>query len=265
MPLNSSRPQKLKDQSSSHCKANPLPEMKPMATGTVPKNPHYLVVDAILPSHVFSDRSLFTTYIPLCKLHQTVFGTDIVIEGTRDVHVHVVVNSTSILFCFWDSWHVPSSPHHLFSCSTIVSLGHQVMIAGRSPWMIFSHKCHLVEPHLPKYIPFIRINGIIALKFNIPLLSPQPASPTTQQTAQLVFSLQASCLNHPFAGLALNQNFLPLPLPSESSTVDFTCKHEATSALVARLSKVQSWTWQTPNVWVQVQLVSGPDPNRTLS
>ena len=31
-----------------------------------------------------------------------------------------------------------------------------------------------------------------------------------------------------------------------------------------RLSEVWSWTWWTPNVQVQVQLVSGPDLDRTL-
>ena len=31
-----------------------------------------------------------------------------------------------------------------------------------------------------------------------------------------------------------------------------------------RLSEVRSWTWRTPNVQVQVQLVSGPDLDRTL-
>ena len=240
---NYKRTRKPKDQSSSHRKANPFLEMKPMAT--VSKNPNYLVVDATLPSHVFRDRSLFTTYFPSRKLHRTVFGTDIVIEGTGDVHVRVVVNSTSILFRFRDSWHVPSSPHHLFSCSTIISLGHQVMIAGHSPRMIFSHKRRLIEPRLPKYIPFTRINGIIALKFDISFISPessQPASPTTQPTTQSFFS---SCHNHdrPFASLAFHQSLLPLPLPScsESSapvTIDFKSKPEATvtTALVANFN-----------------------------
>lgn len=44
-----------------------LPKMKPSFS-----SPHYLVIDTILPSHIFHDRSLFTTYAPSRKLHQTI-------------------------------------------------------------------------------------------------------------------------------------------------------------------------------------------------
>ena len=246
MPSKSTKSKASGSSGSSHRKANPFPEMKPMPRVPVSKKPDYLVVDATLPSHVFCDRSLFTTYIPLRRLHRTVFGPDIVIEGTGDVHVRVVVNSTSILFCFRDSWHVPSSPHHLLSCSTIISLGHQVMIAGRSPRMIFSHKRRLAEPRLPKYIPFTRLNGFISLKFDISFLSPESPQHTSamiQPTTQPVLSLQASCHNRPFAGFAFHHSLLPPPPPSESEssalatrTIDFKRKPEATLALAANFN-----------------------------
>ena len=93
------------------------------------------------------------------------------------------------------------------------------MIAGCSPRMIFSQQKRLVEPNFPKYMPFTQINSLIALKFNIPVLS-QPVSPTgkMQLATQPFFSLQASCPSHghPFAGLA--QTFdrsLPLAIPLE--------------------------------------------------
>jgi hypothetical protein len=88
--LSSSLPQ------ASHRKSGTIPKTKPSFS----RNPHYLVVDVTLPSHIFSDCSLFTMYVPSGKLHRTVFGTDIVIEGTGNVHLRVVVNGTSILFCF---------------------------------------------------------------------------------------------------------------------------------------------------------------------
>ena len=170
-------------------------------------NLNYLVVDATLPSHIFSDRSLFTTYIPSRQIHQNVFGTDIIIEGTGDVHVRVIVSGKSLLFRFRDSWHVPSSPYHFFLCSTVVSLGHQIMIAGRSPRMIFSHKRRLVVPDLPKYIPFTRLGALTVLKFEIPSLgsiSSQPPSwlIDTQMVAPDIISLHAPAHHHPFAGLA---------------------------------------------------------------
>jgi hypothetical protein len=212
MPSKLSRTPKSKDKPASgspslNRKPTSLPKTKPPHA-----NPHYLVVDTTIPFHIFSDRSLFTTYVPSRKLYRTVFGTDIIIEGIGDVHVRVVVRGTSIMFRFRDAWHIPSSPHHFLSCSTLVSLGHQVMIAGCSPRMIYSHKRRLVEPTLPKYIPFTRVDGLIILKFNIPVLSPQPASPTTQSTTDTALSLPAS-LYYPFAGLSFNQNLLSSPTP----------------------------------------------------
>src|SRR5882762_5797070 len=85
---------------SSHRKPISLLKMKPL------EHPHYLVVDSTLPSHIFSDRSLFTTYVPSRKSHWTVFGTDIVVEGTGDMHTRVFVGGKPIMFCFQDSWHL---------------------------------------------------------------------------------------------------------------------------------------------------------------
>jgi hypothetical protein len=200
--------------SSSHRDSIREPKPKPLS------HPHYLVVDSTLPSHVFTDRSLFTTYVPSRKHHRTVYGTDIIIEGTGDVHVRVIVSGKSILFRFRDSWHVPSSPQHFLSCSTVISLGHQVMLAGRSPRMIFSHKRRLIVPELPKYIPFTRVDGLIALSFDIPAQGsfspePEPTLTTTRSpAAQTVLSLSASSYP-PFAALAFHQS--PLPNPQQDS------------------------------------------------
>jgi hypothetical protein len=172
------------------------------------------------------------TYLPSHKLHKTVFGTNIVIEGIGDVHIRVVVSGKSILFRFRDSWHVPSSPHHFLSCSTVISLGNQVMIAGHSPRMIFSHKRRLVAPNLPKYMPFTRMGGLIILKFAIPAqdsLSPSPQhaseSTTTRFTSihvnSTVLSLPALPY-HPFAGIALTHDTRnPLPSLPTSHSVSF--------------------------------------------
>jgi hypothetical protein len=214
MTLKSSKTRTLKEKPvlpSSHRKLNSLPKMKPTLAS---EHPHYLVVDTTLPSHIFSNRSLFTTYVPSRKLHRTAFGTNIIIEGIGDVHVRVVVSGKSIVLRFRNSWYAPSSPHQFFSCSTAISLGNQVMIAGRSPRMIFPHKSRLLEPNSPKYMPFTRLDGFIVLRFDIPAqisLSPQPASTTvTTQSpiAPTCLSLQASTF-HPFAGLSFHRNLLP--------------------------------------------------------
>lgn len=180
-------------------------------------NQHYLVIDTTLPSHIFSDRSLFTTYVPSHKLHRTAFGTDIIIEGIGDVHIRVVVSGKSILFRFQDSWHVPSSPHHFLSASTAISLGNQIMIAGRSPRMIFSHTRRLVEPKFPKYMPFTRLDHFIVLKFDIPVQVSASPPLSTQPVPSLLLNALSS-YDHPqaFAGLFVIQS----PSPSASTLVD---------------------------------------------
>ena len=216
MPSNSSqpRPRESKGQPilpSSHLqKPIPLqvPKMMPL------EQPHYLVVNTTLPSNIFSDRSLFTTYVPSRKSHWTAFGTDIIIEVTGNVHLRVFMGSKSIMFCFRDSWHVPTSPHHFFSCSTAVSLGNQVMIAGRSPQLIVSHKQHLTEPNLPKYMPFTQIDGLTVLKFEIPaqgsISSKSLSTATSTATQNTVF---VTCLhtNHHLLLFCLLLNLIFLP------------------------------------------------------
>jgi hypothetical protein len=46
----------------------------------------------MLPSRlIFSHRSLFKTYALSSRLHRTVSGTDIIIEGIGDIEVCIVV------------------------------------------------------------------------------------------------------------------------------------------------------------------------------
>lgn len=200
MPSKSAKPKTSGSSgSSSRNITKPIPKARPPSHRKPLSHPHYLVVDTTLPSHIFSDRSLFTTYAPSRKSHQTVFGSNIIIEGIGDVHVRVFVSGKSILFRFRDSWHVPSSPHHFFSCSATISLGNHFMIASRSPRMIFSHKHRLAEPNLPKYVPFVRVDGLIVLPFDIPAqgsfsLEPESTSIATRSTTQTSLSLPASAL-----------------------------------------------------------------------
>ena len=215
MPSKSSRTRNIAEQPSSHHKRNFIPKAKSLA-GSHP----YLVVDATLPSHVINDRSLFTTYTPRRNIYRTVYGHDIIIEGTGDAHIRVLAAGQSICLRMQNCWHVSSSPHHFLSCSTVVSLGYQVMIAGNCPRMLFSHKRRLVEPNLPKYIPFTRVDHFIVLKFDIHAkdsLSPEsPKSATGNASTsfvQTVLSLKASTLL-PFAGLTFNRN--PTPTPNVS-------------------------------------------------
>jgi hypothetical protein len=213
MPFKSTKVTASQARSSSHRKADSIPKAKPLAVSR-PAQP-FLVIDTTLPSHIVTDRSLFTMYTAGRKVYRTTFGHDIVIEGTGDVHIRVFAAGQYICFRLRNCWHVPSSAHHFLSCAIVTSLGYQVMIAGRSPRMISSHKRRLVEPKLPKYIPFTQVDGLIVLKFDIPAqpqvpILPQPASITSHSTAQTVYSLQASTFL-PFAGLVFKQNSLPAP------------------------------------------------------
>lgn len=94
------------------------------------------------------------------------------------------------------------------------------MIVGRSPRLIYSHKHCLIEPNLPKYVPFTRLDGLIVLNFEIPahvFLPPQSALPTTKSPIDpTVLSLQAS-MYHPFAGLTFNRHPLSTSRPEQVS------------------------------------------------
>ena len=82
------------------------------------------------------------------------------------------------------------------------------MIAGRTPRLIFSHQKRLLNPNLPKYVPFTQIDGFIALKFDIPVLSSQHVSPTGMTHPTAPPFLQANCHSpsHPFAGLTFKSD-----------------------------------------------------------
>ena len=200
--------------SSSHHKANSIPKANPLAASRPAQS--YVVIDATLPSHIINNHSLFTTYIPGRKIHRTAFGHNIMIEGTGDVHIRVLAAGQYICFRMRNCWHVPSSPHHFLSCAVVASSGYQVMIAARTPRMLFPNHRRLAEPRLPKYVPLTKIDGYWALNFEIPApesISSQLLSTTSQTTAQDPISqaLHAST-SRPFAGLTFN-SLLPTQTP----------------------------------------------------
>ena len=241
MPPKSSSTKSQPRPSTSRRKPNPAPRNPSFST------PNYAVVDTSFPSHVFNDRSLFTTYTPSRKVHKTSFGSNVTIEGIGDVKVRVAVKGVTILLRFQDCWHVPSSHHHFLSSLALTCHGNQVMIAGRTPRMILAHKARLLNPNLPKYMPFTRVDGLFVLKFtilipasaspipvpaSIPPVSPitqttvphtkqttpptQTAVPHMKQSSPPVVSLHAS-LSPPFAALSFHPHSHPSHLPQSSS------------------------------------------------
>jgi len=210
--------------SSSRRKANSIPKAKPLTAFRPAQS--YVVIDATLPSHIINDHSLFTSYTPGRKVHRTAFGHDIIIEGISDAHIRVFAAGQFILFRMRNCWHVPSSPHHFLSCATITSTGHQVMIASRTPRILFPNKHRLAEPKLPKYVPLTKVDGYFVLKFEVPLqgsIASQPLSTASKAPAQEVFSLHAlTNSNQPFASLSLAARTEPPPLHSPFITVSKT-------------------------------------------
>ncbi|KDR80449.1 hypothetical protein GALMADRAFT_136933 [Galerina marginata CBS 339.88] len=199
-------PSKRSSTKSSTTKPEPSSRRKPKTTspltGTARTSPCHLVVDLSLPSHIINDRSLFTTYTPSRQVHRTVFGNKITIEGVGDAHIRVFAAGKFILLRMRNCWHVPSSPHHFLSCPTITSTGCQVVIASRTPRVLFSHKRCLAEPNLPKYLPLTKIDGYFILKYEVPVpgsVFPQPPSTTNQTPA---ISLHAPAYQ-PFSALSV--------------------------------------------------------------
>lgn len=240
-------PQKL----SRRRKDNSAPKPKgPKPPSTACRTSQYFIIDTLLPSHVVNDRSLFTTYMPSNRVYRTAFGTNITIRGTGNVEVRVVAGGKSIIFTIHDCWHVPSSPHHFLSSLSVTSpsRGNQVMLAGRTPRLLFQQKQRLAKPDLPKYVPFAREGGYFVLKFDVPtqVSLPPQCNPTTVRLAtQTVLSLQASAAvpgsvfpqptlttsqtPAPFLHTSTYQPFFPFPLsphpplsPTRTSLSDLT-------------------------------------------
>lgn len=147
-------------------KPRPLPFLEPPPHTCVVLQS--LVLTTVFPSHVVNDRSLFMTYTPSNRVYQTALGTEITIEGTGNVEVHVLAGGKSIIFTIHDCWHVPSSPHHFLSSLSVTSCGHQIMLADQISGFVFPQEHRLAEPNLPKYVPFAQEGGYFVLKFVVP-------------------------------------------------------------------------------------------------
>ena len=225
----------IKEPAPSHHKATTTAPL----TGTAHTAPHHLVLDLSLPFHIINNHLLFVTYTTLRKLHRTVFGNDIIIEGYGDVHVHAFAGtkinsfpSQGLLACS-----IVSS-----SCTKVISQGMQVMLASHTPWMIFYlQKACLTEPQLPKYVPFTWDGENFVLKFQIPVkeLGWQSAPAPS-------LSLHAS-LFRPFVGMAVSKSS-SIPNSSLSCPVSPVCplgpsqsqNSESQSPFIPLISPLQS-------------------------
>ena len=158
-------------------------------------------------------------------------GLEITIEGTGNVEVRVLAGGKTILFTIHDCWHVPSSPHHFLSSLTVTSpsRGFHIMLADRTPRLLFPQQRGLAKPNLPKYVPFAwdLEGGYFVLKFDVPapgqvskcnpLIAVHPATTQTPPS----FSLQA-LLHCPFAGLSFHKTYLSNSTSSEAALVSST-------------------------------------------
>ena len=184
----------------------PNPASKPNPPLPARATPSYFVLDTTFPTHIVNDRSLFTTYTPSNRVYRTTFGNDITIAGTGNVEICVQAGARKMItFTVRDCWHIPCSSQNFLSCLTVTSptRRHQVMLAARTPRLLFPHQDRLATPNLPKYVPFTREQGYFVLKFKVPTripIPPEPAPADTKSSSQQFHSLYAS-LCQPFSGL----------------------------------------------------------------
>ena len=123
-----------------------------------------------------------------------------------------------ILFRFRDSWHVPSSLHHFLSALKSITPGNQIMIAGRSPCMIFSHKKRLLELKFPKYMPFKQVDHFLLLKFK----NSHPGSPFS--TAFIDYNTTYHSVTSKFFTTGIFMSFICRSrLQQDSSSNSSTC------------------------------------------
>jgi len=155
---------------------------KPMKS---PTTPSYMIVDSLLPFHVFSDRTMFQTYTPGHKTHTTPYGNTLIIEGTGTVVIRLAAEGSFFNVSLDKCWHVPASSNHFDSCLRSISKGSQVMIAPRSPRLLVAHKQRLFKPKLPKYFLLSRnkTQRYLTLDFT-PFISNPSNPPSSIQPAQ---------------------------------------------------------------------------------
>jgi hypothetical protein len=127
-----------------------------------------MIIDSLLPFHVFSDRTIFQTYNPGRKTHTTPYGNTLVIEGIGTVVICVTAEGTVFNFSLDDCWHIPASPNNFYSCIRSNSKGSQVMIFPRSPCLLVAHQQCLIHSKLPKYFPLTKNKtlGLFTLDFS---------------------------------------------------------------------------------------------------
>jgi hypothetical protein len=149
-----------------------------------PVIPSYMVVDSLLPFHIFSDRKMFQNYVPGRQTHTTPHSNIIVVEGTGTVVVHIAAHGSSFTLSLDGCWHVPDSPNNFFACLRTISKGSQVMLAPRSPRLLVAHKSRILKPKLPKYFLLSkhRTHGYLILNFTsvVPDISPHPLQTQNQ-------------------------------------------------------------------------------------
>jgi len=207
-------------------------------------------VDNIIPAHIIRDHSYFETYVPGRKEVKGVHGSRFNIEGTGTVRISLSIKGFPFQFLLYDCWHVPTSIGHFFSVSRFVATGAQVMLASRSPRIIFSEKQRRANPSLPKYLPLRQLTAAKATSplrncfvfFFRPIL---PASAATKSSMSIqsnpstkplpVIAFSAPTI-HPFAGFSVASGLerpatldvLPLPSISLSPHISVPC-HNGTS------------------------------------
>ena len=81
-----------------------------------PATPSYMIVDSLLPFHIFLDPNMFQTYTPGCKTHTTPYGNTLVIKGTGTVIVHLAAEGCLFNVSLDECWHVPASSNNFYSC-----------------------------------------------------------------------------------------------------------------------------------------------------
>ena len=179
-------------------KSTPTSKLRSNPSLRLPSIPSYMVIDSSLPVHVFSDRTVFQTYIPGHKTHTTPYGNTLVIEGTGTVVVRVAAEGTFFNFTMDDCWHVPASPNHFYSCLRANSKGIQAMVSSRSPRLLTAHQQRLLQPKLPKYFPLTKKKGpdllVLAFSRTDPPPRPLPLPPSTKTSDPFSISLLNSTI-----------------------------------------------------------------------
>lgn len=155
------------------------PKLSTPSQKTAPQVPDpVLLLSSTAGSHLFRDRSVFSSYSPHKQTLTTISSNTVEAVGRGDVHVRIFAEKQSFTLWLRDCRHAPDLNVDILSISRLIDNNYQVMLTTRGSRIIPSFKARQGITSTPKYFPLTRNKGQFFLKFESILPDPSTSLPS---------------------------------------------------------------------------------------